>query len=350
MLNMLENLSEIGSEFWFEDITSEVVVNNDNGCYVLSGRTAIDVILQDIQKERKVQDVYLPAYCCDSMLQPFMDRGIKIHLYDMWLGDKLEYDVDENKHVDILYICNYFGYENNVSNEIIERFREFGAIIIYDKTHSMFMDNDLTVLFADYSFASIRKWMGVVAGAVIWKRNGFISSPLKDCLYLQCKIEAMQEKRMYLSGNAEINKQVFLDKYAAFGHSLSVDYRDYRMDKLSCAIWEQSDKERIKQKRKKNAIALHSNRNVQYLNDLSANSCPIFVPVFFESSEVRNRVRKSLIDSQVYCPIHWPKNKLITTDMKVNDIFDRELSLICDQRYNPNHMDRINEIIKSFFK
>ena len=187
MLNMLENLSEIGSEFWFEDITSEVVVNNDNGCYVLSGRTAIDVILQDIQKERKVQNVYLPAYCCDSMLQPFMDRGIKIHLYDMWLGDKLEYDIDENKHVDILYICNYFGYENNVSNEIIERFREFGAIIIYDKTHSMFMDNDLTVLFADYSFASIRKWMGVVAGAVIWKRNGFISSPLKDCLYLQCK-------------------------------------------------------------------------------------------------------------------------------------------------------------------
>lgn len=344
---MLKNLSEIGSEFWLEEQTSEVVVNNDNGCYVLSGRTAIDVILQDIQKERNVQDVYLPAYACDSMLQPFMDREIKIHLYDMSLGDKLGYDIDENKQVDIFYVCNYFGYENNVANDIIERFRESGAIIIYDKTHSLFMENDQTMLLADYSFASIRKWMGVVAGAVVWKRNGGISSSLKDCPYLPCKIEAMQEKRNYLAGDIAINKQVFLDKYASFGHSLSADYRDYRMDKLSCAIWAQADREWIKKIRKDNAAVLHSNGKVQYLNELSANSCPIFVPVFLESSEIRNKLRKTLIDSQIYCPIHWPKNKLIAKDMKVNDIFDRELSLICDQRYNPNHMGRINEIIKS---
>jgi len=344
---MLKNLSEIGSEFCLEDITSEVVVNNDNGYYVLSGRTAIDIILKDIQKERNVQNVYLPAYCCNSMLQPFMDRGIKVHLYDMWLGDKLEYDLDENKQVDILYICNYFGYENNVSNEVIERFRESGAIIIYDKTHSLFMENDQTMSLANYSFASIRKWMGVVAGAVVWKRNGGISSPLKDCPYLQCKIEAMQDKKNYLSGSTGIKKQVYLDKYAAFGHALSADYRDYRMDKLSYAIWEQADKEQIKKRRKDNAAVLHSNGKLQYLNELSANSCPIFVPVFFETSEVRDIVRKSLIDSQIYCPVHWPKNNFITKDMKVNDIFDRELSLICDQRYTTNHMDRINEILKS---
>lgn len=344
---MLKNPSEIGSEFWLEDLTSEVVVDIDKGCYVLSGRTAIDVILQDILKERNVQNVYLPAYCCDSMLQPFRDRGIKIHLYDMRLTDKLEYDIDENKQVDILYVCNYFGYENNVANEIIERFRESGSIVIYDKTHSLFMDNDQTMSLADYSIASIRKWLGVVAGAVVWKHNGTIYSSLKDCPYLQCKIEAMHDKKSYLSGIPNINKQEFLEKYAAFGHSLSADYRDYRMDKLSCTIWEQADKEQIKKQRKDNAAVLHSNGKLQYLNALSANSCPIFVPVFFESSEVRNKVRKSLIDSHIYCPIHWPKNNLITKDMKVNDIFDRELSLICDQRYTINHMNRINEIIKS---
>ena len=83
------------------------------------------------------------------------------------------------------------------------------------------------------------------------------------------------------------------------------------------------------------------------MNRLSANSCPIFVPVFFESSEERNRVRKLLIDSQIYCPVHWPKNNLITMDMKVNDLFDRELSLICDQRYSTEHMLKINEILKT---
>ena len=153
----------------------------------------------------KVKEIVVEQLGCDpaevTLEASFIDSlgADSLDIVELIMALEEEYDVDENKHVDILYICNYFGYENNVSNEIIERFREFGAIIIYDKTHSMFMDNDLTVLFADYSFASIRKWMGVVAGAVIWKRNGFISSPLKDCLYLQCKIEAMQEKRMYLS-------------------------------------------------------------------------------------------------------------------------------------------------------
>lgn len=344
---MLKNLSEIGSEFWLEDIASEDLGKEDNECYVLSGRTAIDVILQDIQKERKVQNVYLPAYCCDSMIQPFIDRGIKVHLYDMWLDYKLIYEMDQNKHVDILYICNYFGYENNVSNEIIEQYRKTGAIVIYDKTHSLFMNNDKTTLLADYSFASIRKWMGVVTGAVVWKQNTSISFSLNDCPYLQCKVEAMQDKKSYLLGNAYICKQSFLDKYAAFTRYLVSDYRNYRMDKLSCSIWQQANKERIKKIRKDNAKVLHLNKNVQFLNELSSNSCPIFVPVFFKSSEERNRVRKLLINSHIYCPVHWPKNNLITKDMKVNEIFDRELSLICDQRYTTNQMFRINEIITS---
>ena len=347
---MLRNLSEIGSEYWLEDITSEDLVNEDNGCYVLSGRTAIDVILQDIHKERKVQNVYLPAYCCDSMLLPFIDRGIKVHLYDVWFDNKLIYEITETKNIDILYICNYFGYENNVSNDIINWYRKSGAIVIYDKTHSLFMDYDQTDSVADYSFASIRKWMGVVAGAVVWKRNGTISPLLKDCSYLQCKIEAMQDKKSYLSGYASINKQVFLDKYASFGHYLSSDYRNYRMDKLSCAIWKQSDKEWIKKVRKDNAVILHSNENVQYLNELTSNSCPLFVPIFLKSSDLRNKVRKSLIDFQIYCPVHWPKNNLITMDMKVNDLFDRELSLICDQRYSTEHMLKINEILKTNLK
>lgn len=344
---MLRNLSEIGSEFWLEDITSDTMPDYGNGCYVLSGRTAIDIIIQDIQKERKVRNVYLPAYCCDSMMQPFVDRGIEIYLYDMWLDDKLVYDIDVNKHVDILYICNYFGYENNVSNEVIERFRASGTIVVYDKTHSFFMNNDQTTPLADYCFASIRKWMGVVGGAVVWKLNSNISPTLKDCPYLQCKVEAMQDKKSYLSGNANINKQAFLEKYAAFGHCLSSDYRDYRMDKLSYTIWKQSDKDWIKKQRKDNAFVLHSNNHVQFLNELSPNSFPIFVPVFFKSSEERNRVRKSLIDSEIYCPIHWPKNQLITAGMKVNDIFDKELSLICDQRYTTEHMLKINEILKT---
>ena len=66
---------------------------------------------------------------------------------------------------------------------------------------------------------------------------------------------------------------------------------------------------------------------------------------FFESVEKRNAVKKSLINAQIYCPVHWPKNRLVTPDMRVNGIFDTELSLICDQRYTEYDMEEIIKVI-----
>lgn len=118
------------------------------------------------------------------------------------------------------------------------------------------------------------------------------------------------------------------------------------MDDLSYTIWAKSNKVDIHNQRRENAAVLHMERNLQFINELTSDACPIFVPVFFENSGMRNTVRKALVDAQIYCPIHWPKNSLVTPGMKVNDIFDRELSLICDQRYTVDDMNRIIEIIK----
>ena len=139
-----------------------------------------------------------------------------------------------------------------------------------------------------------------------------------------------------------------MSKYGEFGHHLSEYYQGYRMDSLSVCIWQQYDKVAIRETRRENAAVLHLESKLHFIDILSANSCPIFVPVFFETTEKRNAVRKSLIEEQIYCPIHWPKNKLVTPEMKVNDIFDKELSLICDQRYTECDMERILEVINKF--
>lgn len=72
------NSIEIGSEYWLDDKCSNNVI------FALSGRTAIDLILQDIKaKGLHPKSVYMPAWCCDSMLQPFVDRGLDISFYDI---------------------------------------------------------------------------------------------------------------------------------------------------------------------------------------------------------------------------------------------------------------------------
>lgn len=337
---------EIGSEFWFD---TEIVgsLNLRTNTLVLSGRTAIDLIIYDIKKKRNVRNVYLPAYCCDSMIDPFLRNAIEVILYDIRFDGELYYLVDETKDVDVFYVNNYFGYENTISNNVIEHFRQKGTIIIYDKTHSLFMSNDSADTLADFSFASIRKWMGVIDGAVVNKKEGGFDMVLRDYPHLQCKIEAMEEKAKFLNGDNSIDKQQFLNKYGEFGHHLSEDYQRYRMDDTSVAIWQQSDKISLRNVRRENAAILHSSRRMQFIGQLTVNSCPIFVPVFFNTTDERNAVRKRLIENQIFCPIHWPKNQLVSPGMEVNKLFDTELSLICDQRYTVADMDRIIEVINN---
>ena len=332
---------EIGSEFWIEREPEQLLTERD-GVYALSGRTAIDLIVQDIQKSRKLKSVYMSAWCCDSMLAPFQSRGVEVMLYDICLDGSLHYLIDKNCTPDIFYVNNYFGYENTVSKEIIAHFREKGSIILYDRTHSMLMGGD--DVQADYSFASIRKWMGVTTGAVV---NGIESRTLKDYPHTAVKEVAMKEKFRYLMGDKNLVKQNFLNAFGEFGHRLTEDYRNYEMDALSYTLYKKADLVQMKSQRRANARYLHANLDMHFLGELSVNATPLFVPVFFGSKGERDSIRKKLIDNNIYCPVHWPKNNLVTPEMEVNRIFDTELSLICDQRYGLEEMNKIvNTIAK----
>ena len=339
-------MREIGSEFWFDEVLPPATPDRD-GIYTISGRTAIDVIIQDILATRQIHNVYMPAWGCDSMIAPFVDRGIEVDLYDVCFNGKIEYAVDENCHADIFYVNNYFGYETTVNHEIITKFKQNSAVVIYDRTHSMLMDDEPYKALADYSFASIRKWMGVIGGAYV---EGVKNKELKHCPYLEPKEEAMRMKQAYINGDRSVDKQEFLRLYGEFGHHLVEDYRDYAMDDLSYAIYRNTDFAAMKAQRRANAQYLHEHLKLQFLSPLTPDTYPLFVSVFFSNKEERDYARKKLIEAEIYCPIHWPKNKFITPDLQVNRIFDTELSLICDQRYNLDDMARMVEVINKIYE
>ena len=68
--------------------------------------------------------------------------------------------------------------------------------------------------------------------------------------------------------------------------------------------------------------------------------CPIFVPILTTNREA---IRKKLIENEIYCPIHWPK----PNDKCESNLYELELSLICDQRYNEADMQRIVDVINN---
>ncbi len=334
-------IKEIGSEFWLDQ--EPVSLNHDrNGVFVMSGRTAIDLIIQEILRTSPVRVVYMPAYSCDSMIMPFVQRGIKVELYDMSFDGQLHYHIDFAKKIDVFYVNNYFGYENTIKKDIIDYYRANGAIILYDRTHSFLMDD--VSIDANYSFASIRKWVGVVCGAEV---KGVEADGFETCPYIGIKEEAMRVKGAYMHGD-NIDKSIYLKLFAEFGHHLTEDYCNYKMDDLSYSLYQSTDWAGVRRRRITNAKYLHDNLgNYCFLGKITDGTCPLFVPIFLPTEEWRNKVRQKLVAQNIFCPIHWPKNQLVTSKMKVNHVFDTELSLVCDQRYGITDMQRIIEILQS---
>lgn len=300
----------------------------------------------------------MPAWGCESMIAPFVTRGIDVSFYDVELCTDEKSSVESGKSVvkyktntdcidetAILYVTNYFGYENTLTPDVIRQFKAKGAIIIYDRTHSLMVEDDLYKALADYSFASIRKWMGMIGGAVV---EGVRAYLLKPCPYLDCKKHAMQMKQSYMAGDNTIDKQSFLKLYGEFGHHLSEDYHNYEMDNLSYALYKSEDFVAMCNKRRENAkfLHLHLKNVVRFIGELTDSAVPLFVPVFFENKEHRDAVRRKLIEEQIYCPIHWPKPVQVPAGFRANEIYDTELSLVCDQRYTIEDMVRLSNVIK----
>ena len=80
-------------------------------------------------------------------------------------------------------------------------------------------------------------------------------------------------------------------------------------------------------------------------DSVKSEDSPMFVPIFVEQN-IRNDLRRALISEKIYCPIHWPRSNSYGGN---NELYDTEISLVCDQRYSIEDMDRIISVIKRFF-
>lgn len=346
--------NEIGSEYWLEqndvNVTNNSLKFEQEHRYLLSGRTAIDYVLQDIMMKKDIKKVYFPSYCCQSMLQAFQDKNIEIVFYKVTHNGKLQYDIDVNTECDIFYAMNYFGFEESRMDNYIEKFVTKQTIIIEDITHSLLSEKIYNPK-SDYMIASLRKWFPIISGGIAIKNVGSFEIDDSDFetnfnLYNNKK-KAMEEKAKYISGEENISKEEFLKQYQESNEELNKNYKNYKIDDESLRILKNIDISKIKETRRKNAKILISklNKNVKSLFDLKNGDCPLFVPIIVKK-EFRDNLRKYLVNNNIFCPVHWPKPNVIVE----NDLYEMELSLICDQRYSEKEMEKEVNIINNFFE
>ena len=334
-------MREIGSEFWEKSLPA-YPKKTANEAYLLSGRTALKFIIDDIRKDRKFHRVMLPSYCCESMIEPFDVSGVEVEYYHV-NPDNIDYPFEND--VDAVLLIDFFGYINPQNIEIACRERQKGKIVIYDSTHKI-DGNSALEAYANYTFCSYRKWFYCNFAKAI-KHCGEFSKAVNlknNDNYVDIRNAAASEKEKYIAGLTE-KKENFLSGFSNSEQMLDDDYYEYAGNPVLFDI------QSIISKRRENATYLIEElKRIPSIKiwreNLQPADTPLFVPILLDNT-IRNDLRKYLTEHSIYCPIHWPLSRY---HGKSNDLYERELSLICDQRYDLSDMEQIVRTIKNYFK
>ncbi len=350
--------SEIGSYFWLDENTTTSSVDKvewlpsvEDSSFAFSGRNAMDVVVKDILKGREISRVLAPSYCCVSMLQSFVDRGLKIEFYDVGYKDgAFTYKLPTVDDHSIVLIMSYFGIGTAEAHRQIEAIKKNGAVVIEDISHSMLSKIPASE-DSDYLVIALRKWFGIPAGGWVGKKKGtiFEKPNLSSNHAVEEKITGMKEKYNYLTGKID-SKENFLLVNATFENDLIHVDRMLKIDDTSLSIIGSIDIKKVIEQRRKNVAVLLKGLHdldgeILSLPTVDLTSCtPLFLPIFMKTED-RDALRKHLIGKGIYCPIHWPEVMGAEVGVRAN-----ELSLICDQRYTEGDMRAIADEIHIWYQ
>ena len=347
------SFAELGSEFWSVPMGDTAALLDANIQFVLSGRTALELVARDLIAERKIRSVCLPAYCCDSMLFPFRNMGLELRFYDVVPSAVgVQRLLSDNHGCDVVLLLDYFGFSQAESTALAEREHNRGTAVILDRVQSMYSESE-TIKFVDYSITSWRKWFFSCAAAAAKHSGAWSVKPSKpaNARYLSLRKEAAEKKASYLAHGVG-EKQAFLDGFAQAEELLDTDFSDYAADSDSVDALRHLDIPFLKQRRRENADVVYEalseldNQQIRPLfSQMGVNDTPLFVPVLVDPA-IRAYLSRFLNQNQVYCPVHW-------LDAQTGGgaaLYAAELSLLCDQRYTTVDIQREMNLIKEFFK
>lgn len=318
-------------------------------------REALMYIARSVEVERKV--ALLPAYTCQTVIDPFEQAGWECHFY----GIKKDLRIDSESFVEtyssnkpiVVVFHPYYGRDLDASEKALLEFsKKQGSITVVDITQSIYLSkkNDSV----DYYVGSYRKWIPIPDGGFIYSCNREIK-PFPEMLGENEEFCTLQKDAMYLRGlyfrnNADTTKQISirLNKKAE-GYASNTSIKYHKMSKYSQTVLDNELYSEAQKQRKDNFAALLCGLEnaksvkciIQSLDELE--SAPLYFPIYTED---RTRYQTALAANKIYAPILWPvEDERVYIIDTVRYIYDHILLLPIDQRYDRVDMQRISNTI-----
>lgn len=327
----------IGGEFKIS-LEPELAVSDFSDQLFSSGRSAFSAILK--KEPLCIQGrVLLPDYLCSSITRVIIDIGVEYsfyHIKDTLLPDESGLLAKLEKPAVILLI-SYFGVTSLKEIAKLVKKKSPESIIIIDDVQNYYGTE--YEAFADYRFTSYRKWFAVPDGATVHSKTAELRPPVKKNSFAQYKFAGNILKNY--GGWIDDELTLFLLKQ---GESLLESEYDVACSDITKSLIPSIPHEQIKERRAENASYLHTELTrlgIKHLYD--KKSVPLFVPVFLDG---RTRVRSKMFSENIFTPVHWPYETERLNGPERNELYDTELSLICDQRYSLEDMEKQIEVLK----
>lgn len=343
---------EFGSNFCEElSKCNRRLDNNDRALFFDSGRSAIRYLL-DYLGER-VRKVMLPQYICESVLNPFVERGYEIVYYS--INKRFELckenfiELVEKKRPQLILVQEYFGFDTlNMERNFLKELKRQGIIVVEDVTHNFF-SNDWKSC-ANFMVGSIRKWCsipdgGLLVGCEKWAQDRISEQLLieENRKFISKRIAAQMEKRKYNVG-CSLDKKRFITLFEESEAILDKQKKYYSMSLYTRERIRAIDWREIAFKRKKNYQILKNilkdieEIEIPYCEE-SGKWVPLYCPVYIKQNK-RNTLHNTMRDRNIFLPIIWPIPSMLVGKIteEVKEVYDTILAIPCDQRYAQRDM------------
>jgi hypothetical protein len=323
---------------------------------VTSGRTALALLVD----QTGVGPWLLPAYLCDSVLQPLRRAGVPFDFYSVGADlrprfDELERAIEALSPAAVVVI-DYFGFPPESDEAARLRALRDACLVVEDCVQGSLLElpDAAAGEIGDVVFTSFRKYLPVPDGGIV---RGVESRELPRASGESVRTRLLGQllRGAALAGAVVTDdvEPVFLRLLergeAALDEELPLEATSAGSERLLASL----DLADAADRRRANFIALVAALDgvdavTPLFRELRPGVSPLVLPVRVAGGR-RDALRQALIDRRIFCPVHWPLPPEIDRERfrEEHALADEMLGLPLDQRYEPADMERLVEHLRA---
>ena len=352
---------DVGSIFPLDDDvlkqadSEQVQYAGDRLYYSLCREALFDIA---IALKKAGSTVLLPAYTCQTVIDPFEEAGWQCEYYSIDINLRIRSDslicLFDKYHPSLIVVHPFFGMDlNDEEIKTLTTLNEKGVKIIVDLTQCLFSTRDYS--FASFIVASYRKWMPIPDGGYmrILSDTIKVAQPeTENSDFTDMEQAAMYLRGLYFRNREQRTKDISIRLSKMADRIAESRIVPHKMSKVAYNLMMKENLELIQKIRLENYSFLYKNiresamiaKVCRNYNDVT--SAPLYFTIYVQDRSV---LQRRLAQDAVYAPVIWPvEDERVLIDEGVKYIYDHLLAIPCDQRFNLMDLQRAVDIINAY--